>query len=74
MLYDASKDILSGMDSEAILRNFHLMVMGNFGVAEGVLITTRWSAIPPRRPAAKTSQRFVDLTNQTLGGAMAVNT
>ena len=36
-LYDVSKDIFSSVDSEAILRNFLLMVMGNFGVAEGVV-------------------------------------
>jgi class 3 adenylate cyclase len=36
-LYDVSKDIFSSVDSEAILRNFLLMVMGNFGVAEGVI-------------------------------------
>ena len=36
-LYDVSKDIFSSVDSEVILRNFLLMVMGNFGVAEGAL-------------------------------------
>ena len=37
-LYDVSKDIFSSVDSEVILRNFLLMVMGNFGVAEGVVM------------------------------------
>jgi class 3 adenylate cyclase len=36
-LYDVSKDIFSSVDSDAILRNFLLMVMGNFGVAEGIV-------------------------------------
>jgi len=36
-LYDVSKDIFSSVDSAAILRNFLLMVMGNFGVAEGMV-------------------------------------
>jgi len=37
-LYDVSKDIFSSVDSEAIQRNFLLMVMGNFGVAEGLVV------------------------------------
>jgi class 3 adenylate cyclase len=37
-LYDVSKDIFSSVDSEVILRNFLLMVMGNFGVAEGAVM------------------------------------
>ena len=37
-LYDVSKDIFSSIDSETIQRNFLLMVMGNFGVAEGVVM------------------------------------
>lgn len=37
-LYDVSKDIFSNVNSEVILRNFLLMVMGNFGVAEGVVM------------------------------------
>jgi class 3 adenylate cyclase len=37
-LYDVSKDIFSSTDSAAIMRNFLLMVMGNFGVAEGVIM------------------------------------
>ncbi len=37
-LYDVSKDIFSSTDSAAIMRNFLLMVMGNFGVAEGVVM------------------------------------
>ena len=39
-LYDVSKDIFSSTDSAAIMRNFLLMVMGNFGVAEGVVMLT----------------------------------
>ena len=35
-LYDVSRDIFSSTDSEIILHNFLLMVMGNFGVAEGL--------------------------------------
>ena len=37
-LYDVSKDIYSSVESEAILRNFLLMTMGNFGVMEGFII------------------------------------
>jgi class 3 adenylate cyclase len=37
-LYDVSKDIFSSTDSAATMRNFLLMVMGNFGVAEGVIM------------------------------------
>ncbi len=37
-LYDVGKDIFSSTDSAAILRSFLLMVMGNFGVAEGVVM------------------------------------
>lgn len=40
-LYDVSKDIFSSVDSESILRNFLLMVMGNFGVAEGMVMLFR---------------------------------
>jgi class 3 adenylate cyclase len=40
-LYDVSKDIFSSTDSEIILRNFLLMVMGNFGVAEGLVTLFR---------------------------------
>jgi class 3 adenylate cyclase len=36
-LYDVSKDIFSSVESETILRNFLLMAMGNFGVAEGFI-------------------------------------
>jgi class 3 adenylate cyclase len=37
-LYDVSRDIFSSTDSAAIMRSFLLMVMGNFGVAEGVVM------------------------------------
>jgi class 3 adenylate cyclase len=43
-LYDVSKDIFSSTDSEIILRNFLLMVMGNFGVAEGLATLFRVDA------------------------------
>ena len=38
-LYDVSKDIFGSVDFAAILRNFLLMSMGNFGVMEGFLLT-----------------------------------
>lgn len=38
-LYDVSKDIFGSVDFEAILRNFLLMTMGNFGVMEALLLT-----------------------------------
>ena len=37
-LYDVSKDLFSSTDSADIIRNFLLMVMGNFGVAKGVIM------------------------------------
>ena len=38
-LYDVSKDIFGTVDFEAILKNFLLMTMGNFGVIEAFLLT-----------------------------------
>lgn len=38
-LYDVSKDIFSSVKSKIILRNFLLMAMGNFGVAQGFILT-----------------------------------
>jgi class 3 adenylate cyclase len=38
-LYDVSKDIFGSVEYEAILKNFLLMTMGNFGVAEGFILT-----------------------------------
>lgn len=38
-LYDVSKDIFGTVDFEAILKNFLLMTMGNFGVIEGFILT-----------------------------------
>jgi class 3 adenylate cyclase len=38
-LYDVSKDIFSSVEYESILKNFLLMTMGNFGVAEGFILT-----------------------------------
>lgn len=37
-LFDISKDIFGKLDSEAILRNFLLMTIGNFGVTEGFIL------------------------------------
>ena len=38
-LYDVSKDIFGTVDFEAVLRNFLLMTLGNFGVMEGCILT-----------------------------------
>ncbi|MBW2598059.1 MAG: hypothetical protein JRC55_05410, partial [Deltaproteobacteria bacterium] len=38
-LYDISKDIFGSVEYEQILKNFLLMTMGNFGVAEGFILT-----------------------------------
>jgi class 3 adenylate cyclase/transcriptional regulator with GAF, ATPase, and Fis domain len=38
-LYDFSKDIFATVDFEAVLRNFLLMTLGNFGVIEGFILT-----------------------------------
>jgi class 3 adenylate cyclase len=40
-LYDVSKDIFSTVDFQAILKNFLLMSMGNFGVMEGFILTLK---------------------------------
>ena len=45
-LYDISKDIFSSVEYEPILKNFLLMTMGNFGVAEGFILTVD---IPSRK-------------------------
>ena len=37
-LYDVSKDIYRSVESEAIIRNFLLMTMGNFGVMDGLIL------------------------------------
>ena len=37
-LYDVSKDIYGSVETKTILRNFLLMIMGNFGVMEGFII------------------------------------
>ena len=39
-LFDISKDIFGTLDAEALLRNFLLMTMGNFGVVEGFILIT----------------------------------
>ncbi len=38
-LYDVSKDIFGSVEYESILKNFLLMTMGNFGLAEGFILT-----------------------------------
>jgi class 3 adenylate cyclase len=38
-LYDVSKDIFGRVDFEIIVKNFLLMTMGNFGVAQGFVLT-----------------------------------
>ena len=38
-LYDVSKDIFGSVEYENILKNFLMMTMGNFGVAEGFILT-----------------------------------
>lgn len=37
-LYDISKDIFGSVDFEAILKNFMMMIMGNFGVMDGFIL------------------------------------
>ena len=51
-LYDVSKDIFSSVDSEAILRNFLLMVMGNFGAAEGMVMLFKSQDLATEQSAA----------------------
>jgi class 3 adenylate cyclase len=38
-LYDVSRDIFGSVEYEPILKNFLMMTMGNFGVAEGFILT-----------------------------------
>jgi K+-sensing histidine kinase KdpD len=38
-LYDVSRELLGVVDIKAILKNFLLMTLGNFGVIEGILLT-----------------------------------
>jgi class 3 adenylate cyclase len=38
-LYDVSRDIFGSVEYEKILKNFLMMTMGNFGVAEGFILT-----------------------------------
>jgi len=38
-LNDVSKDIFGNIDPESIMRNFLLMIMGNFGVLQGYIMT-----------------------------------
>ena len=38
-LYDVSRDIFGSVHYETILKNFLMMTMGNFGVAEGFILT-----------------------------------
>ena len=43
-LYDVSKDIFGSVEYETILKNFLLMTMGNFGLAEGFILTVDFSS------------------------------
>jgi class 3 adenylate cyclase len=43
-LYDISKDLYSGAETEKILKNFLLMSMGNFGVVTGFVILFKVSS------------------------------
>lgn len=43
-LYDVSRDIFGSVDYETILKNFLMMTMGNFGVAEGFILTVNLSS------------------------------
>jgi signal transduction histidine kinase len=38
-LYDVSHELLGVVEVKAILKNFLLMILGNFGVVEGILLT-----------------------------------
>lgn len=38
-LYDVSRELLGEIEVESILKNFLLMTLGNFGVAEGFILT-----------------------------------
>jgi signal transduction histidine kinase len=38
-LYDVSRELLGVVEIKAILKNFLLMTLGNFGVVEGILLT-----------------------------------
>ena len=52
-LYDVSNDLYSSVESETIIRNFLLMAMGNFGVAEGFILLLD--------PQSKTPNQFVSI-------------
>lgn len=73
-LYDVSKDIFSSVDSEAIQRNFLLMVMGNFGVAEGVVILFSGNQLEMAHCAAVgIQQEDVTLLQQHLQQILSLN-
>lgn len=67
-LYDVSKDIFGSVEFEPILKNFLLMTMGNFGVAEGFILTVD---IPSREINGFVSVGFQadDITLLRTGGA-----
>ena len=48
-LYDVSKDIYSSVEVDAILRNFLLMSMGNFGVVTGFVLLTNVESVEIER-------------------------
>jgi len=56
-LYDISKDIFGSVEYEKILKNFLMMTMGNFGVAEGFILTVD---VPSRKISGFVSVGFQD--------------
>ncbi len=48
-LYDVSRELLGIVDIKLILKNFLLMTLGNFGVAEGFIYAQDSTA--PRYPS-----------------------
>ena len=57
-LYDISKDIFGSVEYEKILKNFLMMTMGNFGVAEGFILTVD---VPSRKITGFVSVGFQSL-------------
>jgi class 3 adenylate cyclase len=62
-LYDVSKDIFSSVDSETILKVFLMMTMGNFGVMDGFILTTK---VPLNDVSYFVSMGFHDLEEAAL--------
>ena len=56
-LYDVSRDIFGSVEYEPILKNFLMMTMGNFGVAEGFILTVN---VPSREINGFVSVGFQD--------------